>query len=422
MIRKGRILLLLMFLFEIAAAQQSQFVYENKIYQNQIKTVQCFNAKKEQSFPIIALKSSEQISFSFDDLDGGSKNYWYTVEHCTSDWQSSRLSALNYLDGMTDDRIVDYQYSSNTLQRYTHYAVNFPNAQIKFKISGNYLLKIYLDGDLQKPVISQRFYVLDNQLNIGVDIQPSNQVSLRQSNQKINFTIFHTAAIQNPYTDVRAVVMQNGNPLNATQNTKPTYIKPGALVYNEINSNDFAGNYEFRKVDFRSFRYKSEHVQSIVPDSLFNILLFPDLPPENSKYSNQFDENGAFYIRNQDERDPNTESDYANVFFSLNAKQPTKNGIAYVVGQFNNYTVNEQSKLEYDPLKSRFYKNLLLKQGVYDYKYIWKDKGSTDIDESTFEGSYFETGNTYQVLVYFHKPGSRWEELLGFGNVNTIKP
>jgi hypothetical protein len=419
MIRSGVLLFLCLFSLQIVQAQQ-KFTYDNQVYSTEIKTVQLYNTQKEQSLPVIALGTAEKLIFSFDDLRGGSKNYWYTVEHCTYDWKSSNLSALDYLEGMNEDRIIDYAYSSKTLQKFTHYTLTFPNDQVKPKISGNYLLKVYENGDTGKPVISQRFYITDQQVNIQPEVIPSNDVALRFSNQKVNITVLHQNPIQNPYQDVKLVLMQNGNPLTARLNTKPTYVKPGSLVYNELGSNDFKGSNEFRKFDFRSLRYKGAHVQDIFTDSTSNIILFTDQNGTALKYTQQIDENGAFFIRNQDNRDNETDSDYGRIQFSLNTIAPGTNGDIYVVGRFNNYTLTEENKLSYIPSKKKYYANLYLKQGIYDYQYVWKDNTTGNIDHTVLEGSFFETENNYQAFVYFRRPGSRWDELIGYALFNNM--
>ncbi|QNK61950.1 DUF5103 domain-containing protein [Pedobacter sp. PAMC26386] len=420
MIKSGILLFLCLFSLHQVQAQQ-EFTYDNKVYSTQIKTVQLYNTQKEQSIPAIALQTTEKLSFSFDDLRGGSKNYWYTVEHCTYDWKPSGLSALDYLDGMNEDRIIDYAYSSKTLQKFTHYTLNFPNEQIKPKISGNYLLKVYENGDVTKPVISQRFYIYDQQVNIQSEVIPSNEVALRFSNQKVNITILHQKPIQNPYQDIKLVLMQNGNPLTSKLNTKPTYVKPGSLVYNDIDGNDFKGSNEFRKFDFRSLRYKGEHVADQFTDSTNNLILFTDLNGTALKYTQQIDENGAFFIRNQDNKDNDTDSDYGHVQFSLNTSAPGANGDIYVVGRFNNYTLTEENKLSYVASKKKFYASMYLKQGLYDYQYVWKDNTTGKIDYTVLEGSFFETENNYQAFVYFRRPGSRWDELIGYSLFNNLQ-
>jgi hypothetical protein len=409
--RSAGLLFLLVTLLGQVFAQQ-RFDYQNTVYLPQVKTVQCYNSQKEQSMPVINLKSNEHLVFSFDDLDGGTKNYRYTIEHCTSDWKSSDLSTIDYLNGFPDDRINDYSYSSTTLQKFTHYQLQLPNDQVSPKISGNYLLKVYLDNDQNKPVISQRFYVVEPQANVVMQVVPSTQVGRLQTNQKVNFSIFHSFSIQNPFTDIRAIVMQNGIPEVSYLNRKPSFVKQGELVYNDPETNDFPGGNEFRKVDLRSIRYKTGQVQALTRDTSIQVTLSTDLAT-TGKYSNQFDENGNFFIRNQDGSNDNTDGDYAYVVFSLDASA-TEDGDVYVVGRFNNYRLTAENKMLYDAQKKRYFKQIKLKQGLYDYKYFWKAAASSTVDSIKFEGSYFETENAYQVFVYYRKPGGRWEELIGY--------
>ena len=409
--------LLLLIVTGMQVMAQTPFSNENKIYQPQVRTVMCYNEQKEQSIPVISLKSAEKLHFSFDDLEGGSKNYWYTIVHHSSDWQPSGLSPIEYLESFSEDRIVDYDYSSNTLQKYTHYSLSLPNQQISPKISGNYLLKVYLDGDLNKPVISQRFYVTDNRLNVGMEVLPSMQVPLRSTNQKINVSLFYTGNIQNPAADVKVVVMQNQIPYAAVTTKKPSAIKPGELAYKDPFTNDFAAGNEFRKFDIRSLRVKGAQVQDIQLDSINRVTLFPDLPT-TGRYVRTFDENGNFFIRNQDGRDEQTESDYANVTFQLDLRQGLTNKAVYVVGRFNNYILAPAFKLQDRSGNNKYQLTLKLKQGVYDYKYVLKDLQTGAVDETSLEGSFFETDNSYQVFVYYKKPGSRWEELIGYSQTS----
>ncbi|WP_432713561.1 DUF5103 domain-containing protein [Pedobacter sp.] len=404
----GRLLFLLLACTQFAMAQQSQ-----------LQTVQCYNAQKEQSLPVIALSSTEQLLFSFDDLQGGSKNYSYAVEHYTADWQPSGLSTVDYVMSFAGDRLTDFQYSSGTLQKYTHYNLTLPNEQVKFKISGNYLLKVYENGNTNKPLLSQRFYVVDNKVYIKAEVKPTALVEERNSSQKVNFTIAHPQlSIQQPQQDLKIRVMQNGNPHSAIVNNKPSFVQPGLLTYNDLQSYIFKGGNEFRKFDTRSLRSPGAQVKEILKDSLTTAVLLTDQSRHTQKYSSQFDENGIYYIRNQDGRDNQTESDYVNVQFTLKAPltQPAE---VYVYGRFNDFRLDQHSKLHYNAAKKSYQTNLLLKQGVYDYQYVSKDAATGMLSSTSLEGSFYETGNTYQVFVYFRKPGSRYDQLIGYFNTQT---
>ncbi|SDD90100.1 DUF5103 domain-containing protein [Pedobacter soli] len=415
------IAVLLLFIPTLSFAQNDQtFTSENKIYLPNIKTVLCYNSNKEQSLPVIMLNSSETITFSFDDLLAGTKNYWYTIEHCTAEWKPSQISTIDYLGSFNDDRIINYRYSSNTTRKYTHYELSLPNTQIQPKIGGNYILKVYLDGDKNKPVISQRFYVLDSQVAIAAEITNSLQVEYRNNKQKVNFTVNHAFPIPNPYQDLKAVVMQNFNANTIQVNTRPAFVRPNQLVYNDLNTNDFWGDNEFRKFDTRSLRYKADNVKDIYRDKeSVNVMLFQDAPRSVGAFGNQFDENGNFFIRNTDGRDDKTEAEYMGVLFTLNAAAPGSNGDAYVIGRFNNYTMSNENKLLYDASRKQFYGNIMLKQGLYDYEFAWFNKDTKVLETKPFEGAFFQTENSYQVFVYYRRPGARWDTLVGFTNLSN---
>jgi len=411
----------LFFISSLAFAQNDKtFINGNKIYLPNIKTVLCYNSNKEQSLPVIMLNSSETITFSFDDLLAGTQNYWYTIEHCTAEWETSKISSIDYLGSFNDDRIINYRYSSNTTRKYTHYEISLPNTQIQPKIGGNYVLKVYLDGDKNKPVISQRFYVLDSQVAVAAEVTNSMQVENRNYKQKINFTINHAFPIPNPYQDIKAVVMQNFNANTIQVNTKPSFVRPNQLVYNDLNTNDFWGDNEFRKFDTRSLRYKADNVKDIYRDNQsVNVMLFQDAPRTVGAFANQYDENGNFFIRNTDGRDDKTEAEYMSVLFTLNAPAPSSNGDAYVVGRFNNYTTSNENKLLYDANRKQFYGNVILKQGLYDYEFAWFNNDTRVMETKPFEGSFFQTENSYQIFVYYRRPGARWDTLIGYTNLSN---
>ena len=82
--------------------------------------------------------------------------------------------------------------------------------------------------------------------------------------------------------------------------------------------------------------------------------------------------------------------------------------LVYVVLQYN-----EESKY--------WETALFLKQGYYNYQYVFVPKGSKTIDETYIEGSHWQTGNDYTILIYLQEEGTSYDKLIGSKILNLKK-
>lgn len=427
--KKTTILLLLTLLAISAFAQRrkrerqersprQEIVYDNHQYLPTIKSVRLFPDDLENATPVIDLHGTEKLHLSFDDLRADVRNFFFSIEHCTAEWEPSRLNQLEYAHSFNEDRILDYTSSMNTLQPYTHYHVSFPSENVRPKLAGNYILKVYEDADRTRLILTRKFYVITPIIPAIMQLIPSTDVVRRQQNQKINLTL-NTAGItiNNPYQDIKIQVMQNQRPDREEWLGAPQFISDNSLLYNNTKTLDFGGSKEFNYVDLRSTRLASERVAHIAIDSTVRITLLPDEDRSAHSYGSVFDEDGAYFIRNQDKFDADSESEYMHVHFTLKDTQP-RDGEVYIVGGFNQYQYSEENKMTYDSHNQVWTATLLLKQGLYDYQYSYMDVDGTR-HTTTFSGNHFQTGNSYQALIYIRRPGTTWDELLGYSQLFT---
>src|SRR5258705_1985515 len=180
------------------------------IYKPNIHSVTLTKAGDPYSYPVMTLNSGEQFELHFDDLDADVKTYYYTYLLCNADWTPSTLFTFDYIKGFQNVRITNYRNSSIAFTRYTHYQAVLPDRNCIPTRSGNYLLKVFLDGDTSKLVFTRRFLVVEEGASIAAqNLQPFNpQVSY--THQKIQFTV-NTGKlnISNAFQQVKSVLLQN---------------------------------------------------------------------------------------------------------------------------------------------------------------------------------------------------------------------
>ncbi len=366
--------------------------------------------------PVVDLRRDIPLILTFDDLSETVETYGYRLVHCNKNWESSELSDLDFLDGFNDGTIEEFEYSFNTTVDYVHYEIAFPNEDVRWRISGNYVLIVYQNGDAEDVVLTRRFMVVDPVFSIEARSLTPRNVKYSQTHQEIEFIVAHEGVtLENPRSTISAVLMQNDRWDNAITDIEPLFVKPEQMIFDYRDKLIFPAGKEFRFVDLRSFRFKADGVYQLEEkDEGYDVMLYLD--PDRRKAGYQFyeDANGGFIIDNIHERDDAVQGDYADVTFSIQAEQPFPDDHAvYLLGQMNNWQPNEEFKMEYNNRHSAYETTVQLKQGFYEYAYGLQQPKTKGFLTSTFDGDWYETENNYTILVYYTPFGSQYDQLLG---------
>src|SRR2546423_15104575 len=93
----------------------------DKVYSSRIMTVQFHRSGVANSIPFFELGSGDQLSLTFDMLGASAKNFQYTIVHCDADWHPSNLLQSEYINGIFQDYVSQFSFSSKTYEKYVHY-------------------------------------------------------------------------------------------------------------------------------------------------------------------------------------------------------------------------------------------------------------------------------------------------------------
>ncbi|QEC66526.1 DUF5103 domain-containing protein [Panacibacter ginsenosidivorans] len=377
------------------------------------------------SYPVIGPGSTASLELHFDDLDAKIRNYSYTYQLCDADWNVLDLSPLDYIQGFTQNRLNQYRVSSIAQVRYIHYQAMLPEKNCVPVKSGNYLLKVFLNGDTSKLAFTRRLLVLDNQVPIALKITQPYNSQLMRTHQKVQFSIDKGKLnILNPQQQLKVVVLQNYRWNSAVTGMQPQFMRNNIYEYNGERDFLFEAGKEYRWVDLQSFRYQSPRIESIDKTNLpMDVYVRADPQRSQERFLMMQDYNGGYYIQGSDVNNAWWQGDYAKVHFTFypNSLPLFAGKDIYIMGEMTANALNDSTKLEFNEAKGVYEITLLLKQGFYNYTYVTKEAGKKNSKPETAitDGDYWETENSYTVLVYYRSLGNRYDELLGMATINS---
>ena len=380
---------------------------ENRINQPNIKTLVTVVNDNWLNAPVMRLNSDDVLTVSFDELSHDYHRYVYRLEHCEADWTpSEELFESDWLTGFNNNPIDDYDHSVNTIQPYTHYQLQLPNDRCQLKISGNYRVHILDEDDDNREVLVAEFMVTEQSMKLSISSTANTDIDTHQSHQQVSMSLdYGTLPVTNPDNQIYAVVMQNYQQRNMRCGVKPDITTRNGLEWSHNHQLIFDAGNEYHKFEVLDVSHPTMGIDHINWDGEnYQVYPFTDAPRPNYLYDE--DANGAFCIRNSDYREVNTTAEYVWVNYRLRVP---RQGPIYVSGRWTTATGTDDYMLYYDPTNQLYTASILQKQGYYNYQYT-----TADGQLLPSEGSYYQTENQYQALIYYKGTTDRTWRLSAF--------
>ena len=402
----------------------SAFAQRHQINDDNIRSLQVVANQKWMDLPIMVLNDGK-ISIDFDDLTHTYRRLTYRLEHCEADWKPSvGLFESDVVDGfIAGNTIDDVKESTLTNTLYTHYHLNIPNDNCQPKLSGNYRLYVYDDdSSSDHPLLTACFMLTEpaeSSMGVRLNITTQTDQSINREQQQAEMLIdYGTYIVSNPQEQIKTVVLQNRNWLDARWNSKPQYVMPNGLRWSHNQDYIFWAGNEYRKFEILSTDVASMGVDKIGWDGKnFHAYLFPTTPFLNYLYDEDAD--GAFLIRNSDNVEINTTSDYMLTHFQLNVPSPYPYRI-FLNGDWTYDRLLPTYEMTYNSTGGYYEAVVPLKLGYYNYQFLAADEQGR-LSSFRVDNSHYQTENSYQALIYFRPQGGRTDKLVGYANVRFIK-
>jgi hypothetical protein len=361
--------------------------------------------------PVIDLNSGERLLLNFDLLEENYRFLTAKIIQCESDWTASSLQDIEYLDEYNEFPINDYVFSESNYTPFVNYTVPIPQVTK----SGNYAVEVY-DDDTNELLFTRRFLVYEKSSSIDHTLTISSGISDRSKAHQIEFAVnYGNLQLVNPLQDISVILLQNHNWNIAIDDLQPTDIRTenSMLEYRHFNlENNFYGLNEFRFFDIRLLSSRGNRISRISTSTRgIETFVEKDKSRETDVYKETLmdDLNGAFYLRNIDINESQLQSEYVWVHFELDVS--AVQGDLYVTGKFNNWQLQPENRMIYDPQTNSYKGEVYLKQGYYNYMYFLQ---AEDTPYHKFEGTHFQTRNFYEILVYYREPGTVYDRLVGY--------
>ena len=117
---------------------------------------------------------------------------------------------VEYIDGFNGLPVDDYSLSFNTYRNYVHYRIALPNEEVRFRLSGNYAVLVYPEGNPDSLLLTACFSITENLVALGCEITTRTDVDYNKAHQQLSFKVMYPRyEIRNPREELKVSITTN---------------------------------------------------------------------------------------------------------------------------------------------------------------------------------------------------------------------
>lgn len=378
-----------------------------------IRTVQLYRGDNEIALPVVERGSAESLTLEFDLMAQQGRPLSISFQHADRSW-SRDLSPNQILESYHDDRLVDYRTSQGTTVPYVHYTYQFPNDDIRFRLSGNYILRV-TDRSRENSVLFERPFFISDQTG---RLQAGGQSFVIPGQQRRSL---RPVARYQPPQDIRgtsfgytACFVRNGRLPDTRCRDRPQLAQASGLEFELPRSRAFAPTTADYAVDLGSLRGGPSIERTDRTDVPIDVLLEPDYAQFGG---GDFDAslNGQIVVGAaiRGRADPELTAEYVDATFAFvpPEEEPLAGGVT-VAGSFSGMDPERGMEMQWNPTRARYEREMLLKQGRYQYFYQSPD----DRLKQAARNAQSRLQNIYTTFLYYRDPSQGTDRLLRVGS------
>ncbi len=371
--------------------------------------VQLYQGDDERQWPILLLGGRDVLTLRFDLLSEQGRPLSIYFYHADYAWRRD-LMPIEYLEAFARDDLTDYAPSEHTAIPYQHYVYRFPNDNIRFRLSGNYILRVTEQGQEEAVLFERPFFVVEGRTRVevspanfpGAQAFPSVQLMARfRPPDELAGAVFdyvvcfaRNGAFEAMRCSRRALLDEQ--PVLSFLLEEPFPPEPADYL---LDLSVLRPGGQIERVE-----------RSAVPPEVW---LAPDYVRFGGSDTDPLlaGQSVIGAVVRDAPGDPHRTAEYVRVHFRLEPERPWRQPL-WLVGSFSGWLRRPSYRMRWDPDRRRYAGEALVKQGWHAYRYVLDGVRSVRANA----GALPRSENIYTAFVYYRDASRGSDRLLGIGN------